>query len=140
VLFEEAFFQQLVEADEVARIVGDRVFPVEIPQFKPDVKTYPAVVYQVVARARIYTLDGVTNTVETTVSVSCLSVDYMEAKRLADAVRRANAAPKDTDPLSQVSLLSTTLQDESDNFEYDELEEASLFHVRQTYFIRHVED
>lgn len=139
-LFEEAFYSQLAENSAVAAIVGDRVFPVEIPQFEAGRQTYPCVVYQLAARLRLESHDGPSGTVESTVGVSCLSQDYFEVKKLAQAVRKANATVDATDPLAQVCLLTTTLQDETDLYEYDELESLSLYHVRQTYLMRHTED
>lgn len=141
-LLEEAFFGQLAEDHEVAAIVGDRIFPVEIPQFEPGVVTYPCVVYRLVSRPGLYTLDGVTNCAESTMEVFCLAKEYIAAKTLARAVRRSLDTVEPTDPLAalEADKLGILKLGEVDTKEIDDIEELDVFNIIQTWQLRHVED
>lgn len=141
-LLEEALAQQLAEDSGVATIAADRVFPVEIPQFEKGVATYPCVVFRLANRPGIYTLDGATNTAESTIEIFCLSPDYLQAKRLARAVRISLDGVTEVHPLAAVGSdkLGCFKQGETDTKEVDAIEELDVFNIIQTWLIRHVEE
>lgn len=141
-LLEEALFQQLAENGGIAAIVGDRIYPVEIPQFQPGVTTYPCLVYRLGNRPGLYTVDGALNAVESTIEIFCLSTGYLEAKRLARGVRRAldNVVPGQPLAVLSVDLLGVLKLSESDSKEIDAIEELDVFNITQTWQVRHVEE
>lgn len=141
-LFEEALFQQLVDASGAPEWVGDRVYPVEVPQYDVSRPSYPCIVYRLANRPGSYTLDGAHNMVESTVEISCLSANYIEAHQIARAVRLSLDNVGSNDPLAQleVNLLGAQRIAETEIKEEDPLETVEVYNVTQTWTIKHVED
>lgn len=141
-LLEEALYSQLAEDSDIAALVVDRVFPVEVPQFAKGTKIYPCLIYRLANRPGVNTLDGVTNFAESTVEITALAQQYLDAKRIARAVRRSLDGTGPNDPLAAlcVDTLGAQKIAETEIKENDPLEEVDVFNVTQTWVIKHVED
>lgn len=75
----------LMAHPEVGPLVGNRIYPLALPQSP----ALPAVTYQRISTTRTRTKDGPTGAAEVRVQMSCWSMSYIEAKRVADAIRHA---------------------------------------------------
>lgn len=143
-LFEDALYSQLAETTEIAAIVGDRIYPVEVPELPKGKSAFPCVVYRLANRPDIYTLDGVADSVEDTVELTYLAGDYRTTKKLARAGRtRLNNIAAD-DPLAQFCPAQRGFGArkiaETEIKENDPLEQVDVFNVTQSWVIHHLED
>lgn len=75
----------LLAVPAVADVVGDRVYPVRLP----DEPVLPAVAYQVMTETRPRRPRGRSGLVRSPVQLSVVGRDYDEAHAVADAIRRA---------------------------------------------------
>jgi hypothetical protein len=82
---EEGLFAQLTMDPDVSAIVGDRVYPLIMPQGSP----LPAVTYQRISSARFYAHDGPSGLARPMIQLSCWAESYDEAKQVAALVRKA---------------------------------------------------
>ncbi len=74
-------YQHLAQDHGVAALIGDRIYPVKLPQ-NP---TYPAITYFQVSGSPIYTKQGRHGT-RPRVQISCWAKSYTTVKQLAAAV------------------------------------------------------
>lgn len=109
---EEGLFALLTGTAAVGAIVGDKVYPIEVPQgARP-----PWVVYFRVSGPRVRSLDGPSGLAQPRFQVECQGATADQARGLANAVRRAldgyrgtvttTASPADTVRIGGISLLS----------------------------------
>jgi len=140
-LIEEAVFKLLRLDAGIAAIVSGRIYPVTVPQKETAARSYPAVVYSLTTREREQSHDGPTGLVNSDFEIDAISADYFEAKRLANAVRLCldgKAAELQTH-YAEAGVKGVFLDDEKDDFWYDEIESLSLYYVPQRYVVQHRE-
>lgn len=82
---ESLVFSRLTGDAGVTDLVGQRVYPLRLPQ-EP---TYPAIMYQRVSTNEAHTHDQAGGLAESRVQFDCLAVTYSQAQALAAAVRAA---------------------------------------------------
>jgi len=82
---EQAIFEILSGDMDVATIIGDRIYPVGVPEGE----SLPAVTYQRIAEAPDYNIQGRSSISECMFQINCWAGDYDKACELADAVRDA---------------------------------------------------
>jgi hypothetical protein len=80
---EQAIIARLLATGGVTAIAGDRVFP----GARPPAAALPAVVFNVVSGAPVYTDDGDAGLAENRVQIDCWAETYTAAKELAVAVK-----------------------------------------------------
>jgi hypothetical protein len=85
---EQAIIARLLADSGVATIAGTRVFPGSRPQ----ASALPAVVFNVVSGAPVYTDDGEAGIAENRVQIDCWGETYTAAKQLAGAVKESLSA------------------------------------------------
>lgn len=107
---------RLLASDAVKALVGDRVYPVTVPQEK-DV---PAIVYFRQRTVRTYTARGSDGQPRVSIRLHAITKDYQEAKKILEAarplfngVRETPAAP----PVSAFCVARCVITDEADAFE-----------------------
>lgn len=89
-MFDSSLVSHLRADADVAALVGERVFPLMIPQHAYDEATkLPCLVYQRVGTQRLPLFCATDSTVRTNYLVSSYARSYIKAKELADAVRGA---------------------------------------------------
>lgn len=140
-LIEEALFTLLSTNAGVIGIVEDRIFPVTMPQLEKDKTAYPAVIYTLVQRPRSQTHDGPDALVRSFFQIECVAKKYTaEAKPLANAVRLAlNGKSADLATIYGGHVKGVFLQDERDNFGFDEVEQLSLYDIEMDFTVQHKE-
>jgi len=82
---EEALYAHLSGDADVAALVGDRIYPLLVPQDAD----LPALAYQRISGVPIYAHDGPPGLARARVQITCLGRSYSEAKDLAARVRAA---------------------------------------------------
>ncbi len=82
---EEQLIDQLSKDAELSAIIGDRIYPLLLPE-KP---TLPAVTFKGVGEKNFYTLDGPRPNSEVYFDFSCWSLDYFKAKAVAKRLKKA---------------------------------------------------
>lgn len=85
---EQAIIARLLATTAIATIAGTRVFPGSRPQ----ASLMPAVVFNVVSGAPVYTDDGEAGLAENRIQIDCWGETYTSAKGLAVAVKGALSA------------------------------------------------
>jgi hypothetical protein len=85
---EQAIIARLLATAGVTAIAGDRVFPGSRPQ----ASALPAVVFNVVSGAPVYTDDGEAGLAENRIQLDCWASTYTAAKQLAAAVKASLSA------------------------------------------------
>jgi hypothetical protein len=80
---EKALYAQLVGWEYLSGLMGQRVFPVVIPE---DAEL-PAVAYQRISGPRLLAHDGPTGLAEGRVQVTVVGTSYAEAKEIAAGIR-----------------------------------------------------
>ncbi len=108
--------QHLENSPEVTALIGDRIYPVKLPQ-NP---TYPAITYFQVSGSPIYTKQGRHGT-RPRVQISCWAKSYTQVKQLAEKVKLA------MDGYAKENLH----QNETDIYEDD----VSVYHVPLDFII-----
>lgn len=101
-------------------ILGDRVYPQELPQ-KPD---YPAVVYQVVSGPRDYHHDGPSGLVPFRVQFDAYALTSSAAYRLRDAIIRDLSGFKGLVPTSPPTRIYGAFADNERDSAEPDLEKA----------------
>gem|GEM_PF-1259694 len=140
-LIEEALYQFLMTNLEVTNIVSQRIYPVTMPQATPNGASYPALVFGLERRERRQSHNGPSNLVESGYTVSCLGSGYFETKTLADKVRLAlNGQAFGLASVFGKQVKGVFVDNENDDYVYDQTENLSLYHVPLALVIQHEED
>jgi hypothetical protein len=146
-LIEEAVYATLNSNAAVKAIVGENIYPVTMPQLDKDSerdeskKSYPAIVFTLIERKREQTHQGPTRLVRSLFSVECLGREYLaHVKPLAEKVRFALNGKSAPLMLNYMDLVrGVFLEDEGDDYVFDDLESLALYRVQQNYLIQHWE-
>ena len=123
---EQALFELLTHDAGVSAIVGDRVYPVRLP----DEVVLPAMVYAKVSCIRYASHGGPSKLASSRFQLDCYSADYLEAKRLALAAVAALHGKKGGD------IQAAFNDNETDGFSADD----GVFRVTADILIWHRED
>ena len=123
---EQALFELLTHDAGVSAIVGDRVYPVRLP----DEVVLPAMVYAKVSCIRYASHGGPSKLASSRFQLDCYSADYLEAKRLALAAVVALHGKKGGD------IQAAFNDNETDGFSADD----GVFRVTADILIWHRED
>lgn len=140
-LIEEAFYTLMKNNLGVSAIASDRIYPVTMPQLEKGKTFYPAVVFEMAARERQQSHDGPTGLVKSHFTVSPLGPNYFEVKTLADKVRLAvNGKSAELAAIFGNHVRGVFLENEADDYVFDEIEQLSLYQVVQEFSIQHKEE
>lgn len=140
-LIEAALKQLLEQNTGIIALVGDRVYPVMMPQAEKNRMHYPAVVFELTGRERQQSHDGPSGEVRSSFRVNCLGHKYLDVKTLADKVRLAlNGKSAELQNLYGNDVGGVYLEDESDQFLFNEVTQLSLYHVPMDFLIDHAEE
>lgn len=133
-MFETSLVSYLRANAAVAAMVGERVYPLMIPQHVYQEATkQPCLVYQRISTGRQPLFCATDDTIRTIYQVSCYAKTYMAAKLLGDAVRDALMDFTGImDGTDVKKILSSSEQDLDDP-------EPGLYRVLQTWTIWFVE-
>jgi hypothetical protein len=85
---EQAIIAKLLATGAVAAIVGTRVFPGSRPQ----ASALPALVFNTISGAPVYTDDGEAGLEEARIQIDCWAETYSASKTLAGAVKASLSA------------------------------------------------
>lgn len=130
---EAAVIQHLLAHPGVAALVGDRIYPMRLPQ-RP---TYPALTCQKVSGPRVTAKDGPAGLAQARMQVSCWAKSYPDAKAVAEQVRRALAGFSGVmGGAGGVKVEMTQLENEVDMYE----PETGIYHVPVDFVIWHREE
>jgi hypothetical protein len=98
------------------------------------------VAFELVARERQQTHDGPTVLVRSFFTVACMGPKYFDVKTLADAVRLAlNGKSAALNALYDGIVKGVFLDNELDDYVFDEVEKLSLYRVPMDFHIQHDE-
>jgi len=81
--FEEALFAHLKDCTGLKNLVGDRIYPLVLPQKA----VLPAVTYQKISGERLHKLQGDTGLTRPVYQLSCWAENYAQCKAAAEQVR-----------------------------------------------------
>ena len=126
---ETALYTILSGDAGVTALISTRMYPVVIPQ---DV-SLPAVAYQRISTARVYSHDGPSCLARPRFQFSCTATTYSAARAVANAIRAALDGYNDT--ANGVRIMAAFTQNEFDGF----TDTDDLWTVYQDYFVWHVE-
>jgi len=84
-IIEEALYAYLTNYAELTALVGDRIYPVILPQNT----TLPAVTFQRISGIREYSQSGPSGLAHPRFQFSCWAEKYEEAKAVAEQIRLA---------------------------------------------------
>ena len=126
---ETALYTILSSDAGVSALVGARIYPVVIPQ---DV-SLPAVAYQRISAARVYSHDGPSCLARPRFQFSCTAESYGAARAVVNAVRTALDGYNDT--ANGVRIMAAFSQNEFDGF----TDVDDLWTVYLDFFVWHVE-
>lgn len=134
-MIEQGLHAYLTGEPGVASFVGNRVFPLLIPQHTYDESTKLAcLVYSKVSDSRQQTLCGTDSVLAASYQIDCYAANFLKAKQTAAAVRAAMI-----DFGGEWS--GTTVKNVHLETEFDLMDpEPGLFRVSQSYRIWHVEE
>lgn len=139
-LIEEAFYSLLVAASAVIAIVDERIYPVTMPQLEKGKTFYPAICFELAERERRYTHDGPDTLVASRLALYSIGPKYFEVKTLADKVRAAvNGQSAALATIYTKHVKGMFIQDEFDDYLFDEVERLSLYRVTMDLMIHHRE-
>jgi hypothetical protein len=82
---EQVLYKLLTDDSTVSGLVGTRIYP----QFVPQGASMPAITYQQISGIRDFTHSGPVDLASLRFQVNCWSLNYTQARALADAVRTA---------------------------------------------------
>lgn len=136
-LFHEALRGHLMRDPVLHEAVSGRIYPLKLPP-RP---AFPALSYFTVSAPRDYTHDGMSGLIERRMQISCWDLTYEGVKILADKVRRAFRALEDQPgKMVDFDIAAVFLDDETEFFEFDEVEHLSAYQVPLDYRFLHKED
>lgn len=121
----EGLFSVLTSDSAITGIVGDRVYPLLMPQSG----TIPAIVYSQIGRREDVSLCSADGKIRATIQIDSYSKQYRTSKMLADAVR--SVLVDFTGAMGDARVATVILDQELD---LDD-PEPGLFRVSQTFFI-----
>lgn len=121
-MIEIDIFSYLRNDPTVAALVGSRIYPLLLPQDYD----LPAITYTKISGSRINAKTGQTGLANPRFQFSCWGKTYLEAKKVADAVRIAMNQFKG----------DAYMQDEQDFYEPD----TGLYHVPVDFIVWHTEN
>lgn len=147
-LIEEALYTLLSENSDVTDLVGERIYPVTMPQLEKGTTFYPAIVFELASRQRQQTHLGPNPLVRSNFTIYCITKmaeevgqGYFAAKGLADAVRLAvNGRSANLEVIYGNHVAGVFLEDEHDEFLFDPVEQLSLYSVPMEFQIQHKEE
>lgn len=84
-LLGEALYSFLSADDNVIALVEDRIYPAQ----NAEIGQLPCIVYQQISGPRAHSLQGASACAHPRMQLNCFAATYLEAKQLADAVRKA---------------------------------------------------
>lgn len=134
-MIEQGLHAYLTTEPGVASFVGNRVFPLLIPQHVHDESTkLSCLVYSKVSDSRNVRFCGTDTFVAATYQVDCYAASFLKSKQLAAAVRSAMID-------FGGSWNGTTIKNVHLETEFDLVDpEPGLFRVSQSYRIWHIEE
>lgn len=142
-LIEEAIYTLLTENADVTDLVGERIYPVTMPQLEKGTTFYPALVFMLdePGRQRRQTHDGPNPLVASPITIVCVGPRYFEVKTLADKVRLAvNGKSAELESIYGNHVKGVFLEKETDEYWFDQVELLSLYSVPMEFLIQHKED
>ncbi len=128
-MIEEALYTHLISHAGLTAIVGNRIYPVLLPQ---DV-TFPAVTYQRISTVREYAQEGPSGLAHPRFQFSCWAETYEEAKAVAEQIRFALSGYKGT--INNVRIDAVYIEDDNDIYD----PETNIYHVALDATIWHEE-
>lgn len=139
-LIEEAIYTLLSTDAGITAIVEDRIYPVTMPELEKGKTFYPALIFTLTNRERDQTHQGPVPLVRSHYTISCLGPQYFQVKSLAQAVRIAlNGKSTALAVIYEDLVRGIFLQDEDDEYLFDEVEALALYHVPLNFLIQHWE-
>lgn len=130
-MLEDGFLVYALRAEAaVTSMVGQRIFPITVPQDA----TLPAIAYQRVDSPRDMAHDGPSGLVWPRVQVTCIAARYETAKLLAREVRRALNGVQGT--INGVAVGGVFVEDDLDGHG----EASDVWTVRMDVIIYHTEE
>jgi len=139
-LIEEALYTLLSTDADIVEIVADRIYPVTMPELEKGKTFYPALLFTLTNRERQQTHNGPTPLVRSHFTLSCIGPRYFVVKGLAQAVRIAlNGKSTALSAIYEDLVKGIFLEDEDDEYLFDEVEALSLYHVPLNFVIQHWE-
>ena len=146
-LIEEAMVALLSANPRLTAQIGTRLYPVTLPEYLQQeqgaaaTKSYPAVLFALMAREREQTHNGPNPLVASHFEIDVLSPSYSEAKQIAESLRLAlNGKAAALAGYYGRDVRGVYLDEERDDYEWDAVEHLSLFHVAQKFVIQHNEE
>ncbi len=88
----KAVYNQLSNNATIVAVVGERIYPLSIPQGE----SLPAIVYQVISEEHDNHVDGSGGLAHATVQISCYATSYAAARNLAETIRVAITGDRGT--------------------------------------------
>lgn len=139
-LIEEALYTLLSSDAGITAIVADRIYPVTMPELEKGKTFYPALTFTLTNRDRQQTHDGPTPLVRSHYVFSCLGPQYFQVKTLAQKVRLAlNGKSTALAVIYEDLVKGIFLEDEDDEYLFDDVEALALYHVPLNFMIQHWE-
>lgn len=139
-LIEEAVYTLVKGNPGVIAIAADRIHPVTMPQLEKGKTFYPAVVFNLDNRERQQTHDGPTGLVKSRLIINPLGPNYFQVKTLADKVRLAvNGKTQELANIYGQHVRGVFLENEVDEFVFDEIEQLGLYSIPMEFSIQHKE-
>jgi hypothetical protein len=120
----------------VMAMVGDRMFPVKLPQNV----LYPALSYNQVSGVRTYDLCGPTGRVRPRITINSWAETYADARDLAHAVRKAIEGFTGTMGGSPGTPIANVTLDNEVDLDEPEAGLVGVFRVMQDYLLSYEED
>lgn len=84
-MIEEGLTSLLLASNQLQQLVGDRIYPVLVPESSP----YPCISYQTISEVSDNTSDGPSGYVDRRIQVDAWGKSYPDVRHAQDAVRQA---------------------------------------------------
>jgi len=127
---EKDIYYQLTDDTDVSTLVGDRVYPMKLPQGW----TLPAITYQRISGERAHCLNGPSGRARPRFQIDCWAEDYDGAKDLSDKVRLCLDGFKG-DINTESDVGGITLEGDRDIWE----EDIKIYRITMDFIIPHFE-
>lgn len=112
-----------------------------MPQLEQGKTFYPAVIFDLSNRERQQTHDGPTGLVKSRIAISPLGPKYFEVKTLANSLRLAiNGKMLELAAIYGQHVRGIFLENETDDYVFDEVEQLGLYTVGMDVLIQHKEE
>ena len=140
-LIEEAVYTIFKGNEGISGMIGNRIYPVTMPQLEKGKTFYPALVFNLDSRERQQSHDGPTGLVKSHIQAVPLGPKYFEVKQLADKVRLALDGKRvELQAIYGEHVRGIMLESESDDYVFDEIEELGLYNIPMLFSIQHKEE